>query len=780
MKLDDEQLLDILRRKEESAGAYVWGDLGREREQALREYHRLPYGNEQDGWSQIVASDIQDTVEWILPSLLKVFSSTDKAVSFEPSRQEDVQGAEQATDACNYVFYKSNNGFLTLYTLFKDALTIRNCAVMWRKEEKETVSTAPFKGATAEHLAMILQEAGDDAEITESTPSPMVDQAGQPAIDPMTGQPVIVYSGRIKRTEKKTVVKVEAFSPEDLLVDSEWTSPILRDCPYVARMMRVTASDLKQMGFDVTAADVRASDGEEHDDDSQRLANIGTAEGQSFNRYESEDDDSMADGWLRIEFVLVDVDGDGIAERRCVYRLKDRILKNDVVSHVPMATFSPILNPHRWDGQSMSDAVADLQRLHTELLRGTLDNLRLVNAPRSTVLTDANWSPLANIDDLLDGRAGGIVRQKAEGAVQSLITPFAAGATMPMLQYVQDMRAKRTGVSEQSQGLNPDSLQNQAGAQANNAIISAAAQRVELIARIAAEVLLKPIFQGILKLLTDGGMEKLAFRLRNEFVEYDPNEWRDQYDMTINVGLGTGDSNVQAGKLQMIMQNQMALLPMGLTTPKNIYHTQSKIIENAGYKDVQNFLTDPNTTPPQPQGPPLEVQLQQMKLQGEQQKLQLIQQADQQKFQAETQIAQQLEQMKAEAKQREVQLQLELQASNDMRDGQREQFKAEKAAELALWNAENAARESAMQRDLDKYKADLDANVKLQIAGMGMQSTDSSAELEAVKQSHAQLMTHLNAPRKIIRGPDGQAQAIDIGGVIKPIKRGANGRIEGI
>lgn len=762
MKLDDEDLLDILKRKEERAGQYVWGQLGEERERAMRAYHRQPYGNEEDGWSQIVASDVQDSVEWILPALLKTFSATDKAVSFEPQTQADVAGAEQATDTVNYVFFRQNSGFMVLYTALKDALTVKNCAVMWRKETKETVSSVPFKGASQEQLALLMQ--GDDEIESASPDQPMMGPDGVPM--PPT------YSGRVKRTEEKTTIKVDAFSPEDLLVDREWTSPILADCPYVARMMLVTASDLKQMGFDVAPGDLQESDADNH----ERLDKVVRPEGLS--RLDSEDDGALTDGWLRIEFVLVDADGDGIAERRCIYRLDNKILKNEVVSHVPLATFSPIINTHRWDGQGAEDLVGDLQRLHTELLRQTLNNLYLTNNPRTKVLTDANWSPLANIDDLLDSRPGGVIRQRDINAVTEQVTPFAAAASMPMLEYVQAMRENRTGVSRTSQGLNPDSLNNTAtGRQIDQ---NASQQRIELIARIAAEVLLKPIFLGILKLLTDGEMDKIAFRLRDDFVEYDPSSWRDQYDMTINVGLGTGDKQAQAQSLQLIMANQMALLQMGITTPATVYHTQSKMIENAGYKDVQNFLVDPKSVPPKPPQPDPAMQIEYMKQQGAMQKLQLEQQADQMKFQAETQIAQQLERMKAEAKQRETQLQLELQASNDQRDGQREQFKAEKAAELAQWNAENTAREGAMQRDLEKYKADLDANVKLQIAGMGMQSTDNSAELEAVKASHAQLMTHLDAPKKIIRGPDGMAQAIDIGGIIKPIKRGADGRIEGI
>lgn len=626
-RMDDNALLSLLRTKEDDASAYVWGQLGAERESAMREYHRMPYGNEEDGWSQIVTSDVQDTVEWILPALLKIFTSTDQAVSFDPSNANDVEGAEQATDACNYVFYKQNNGFLTLYTAFKDALTVRNCAVMWRKEDQKHVSTVPFQGATAEMLALLTQDGG---EIVAANPSFM---------DDGMGNVVEVFDGRIRKTETKTVVRVEAFPPEDLLIDREWTSPLLSECPYVARMLRVTLSDLKEMGYDVAPEELAGSDGAEYSADASfRLSKIGQTDAAFEAQVQGkpgEEDDSLTEGWLRVEYVLVDYDGDGVAERRCIYRLRDKILKNEETSHVPIATASPMLNTHRWDGMSMTDAVSDLQKLHTELLRQTMNSAYLANTPRKKVLTDANWTPLANIDDLLDARPGAIIRQRQGDAVQEDITPFVAGATLPLLEYVASMRENRTGVTRYNQGIDANSLNKTASG--INSIMTASQQRLELIARIMAETLVKPIFQGILKLLTDDGMQKLAFRLRDKFVEYDPNEWRDWYDMTVNVGLGTGNKDQQLMHLQRIAENQMLALQGGfdgvLVDPIHLYNVQAKLAENAGFKNVQDFWRDPSTNPPEPKPPqvPPEVQKEEMRIKADQQKFQAQAQADQQK-----------------------------------------------------------------------------------------------------------------------------------------------------
>lgn len=713
MKMDDDELLDILRRKEDSASSYVWGQLGTERETAMREFHRQPYGTEQEGWSQIVASDVRDTVEWVLPSLLKTFTATDKAVEFEPTQANDVKGAEQATDACNYVFFKQNNGFMVLYAAIKDALIIRNCAVTWRKESKETVVGVPFKGASAEMLAMLTEEQG---EISEATPAPALDQQGQPVIDMMTGQPVMTYSGRIKRTEKRQVIKVEAFSPEDLLVDREWTSPLLAECPYVARHMRVTTSDLKQMGYKVTAEDLRGN-GERG---TTSLTNVGLADKDSLGDFDNTTDDAMAEGWLRIEYVLVDMDGDGIAERRCIYRLHDKILSNEECDGVPFATFSPRMNTHRWDGESMHDAVGDLQRLHSEILNQTLDNLKLTNNPRTKLLTDANGSPYANIDDLLDSRIGGIIRMSRPDAVTEQVTPFAAQAAFPMLEYIQGMRENRTGVSRTSQGMNPDSLNNTAtGRQIDQ---TASQQPTELIARIIAECLLKPIMQGILKLLTEGDMEKLAFRLRGEFVEMDPSEWRDSYDMSINVGLGGGDTQAKAANLQNVYQLQQAGLQMGMTTPKHLYHTASKIVENAGFKDVQNFLQDPSQQPPQPPQPPIELQIEQMKMQastqGKQADIQARAQVEQMKLQFQAQAGEAQRNQEAQLEQLRAQMQQQTDANRQEMEARQQQMKLQQEAQLAQLKMQYE--DAGYQRDMDfqRWKAELDASVRIKTASI--------------------------------------------------------------
>lgn len=701
-KMTDEALLKHLQANEDDAAQYV-GSVGDARVASMREYYREPYPGdaELDGWSTIVTSEVQDTVEWILPELLDVFTTSDQAVVFEPSTQEDVQGAEQATDACNYVFYKQNNGFMTLYTAFKDALIAQNCAVMWRTVKETVRDVQDVQGAPAEVLAM-LQEQGYEIE----------------AAEPIMGAVVPLFNATVAKNTDRKKVCVEAFPPEQLVIKRGWTSPLLNDCPYVARIMPMTLSDLRQMGFkDVTAAELRGSQDVYTEDETEeyRLTRTDGKFTPDSDDVDTEDD-SLAVGYLRIEYVLVDYDGDGIAERRIVCRLDSRVLSNEETDQVQIATTSPIINTHRWDGMSIAECVSDIQRLKTDLTRAMVNGANLAVNPRKTVLTDANGAPYVEIDDLLDFRIGGIVRQTRQDALGVEPTPFNAAQILPVLSYVDDMAEKRTGVSKQQQGLDSNALRNDRTAAEVMMTANAAKQRVKLIARIFAETLVKPIFLGILKLLTAGDMPPLAFRLRGEFVEYDPNEWRDQYDMTVNVGLGTGDKQQQMGMFQSLLQTQMGLAqsPFGqlMIQPQNIYNTVSKMVELGGQKNVNDYIMNPQGQPlPQP-GPPPQLMLEQAKMQQQgqikQMELQFKAQADemQRRQQAELELIRQRAQQQTDTNRQAMEAEM-----HRMKLGQE--------AELQALRAQYEDQRHMREMQFQQWKAELDASVKVKVADLG-------------------------------------------------------------
>lgn len=703
-KMTDDALLKHLQSNEDDAAQYVEA-IGYKRLESMRDYYREPYPGDEDldGWSTIVTSEVQDTVEWVLPELLDVFTTSDEAVVFEPTAPEDVDGAAQATDTCNYVFYKQNNGFLTLYTAFKDALITQNCAVMWRTVKEQVRDVQAVQGAPAEVLAMLAAE-GYEIE----------------AAEPVMGAVEPLFNAKVAQTRDKKKIVVEAFPPEQMIIKRGWTSPLLADCPYVARLMPVTLSDLKQIGFtDVTAAELRASqdampDGLEEDYRTTRTDGGFTHEDDTVDN----EDDSLATGWLRIEYVLVDYDGDGVSERRVIHRLSDKILANEETDQVQIATTSPIINTHRWDGLSLAEVVSDIKRLKTDLTRAMVNAANLAVNPRKTVLTDANGAPYVDVDDLLDYRIGGIVRQTRPDALGVEPTPFNAANILPVLAYVDDMAERRTGVSKQQQGLDSNALRNDRTAAEVMMTANAAKQRVKLIARIFAETLVKPVFLGILKLLTAGDMEPLAFRLRGKFVQYDPNAWRDQYDMTVNVGLGTGDKQQQIAFFMQLSQMQAGLAqsPFGqlMIDPQKVYNTYAKIVELGGQKNIGDFIGNPEGKQMPPPQPPPQIAIEQAKMQqamqGKQMEMQYKAQADE----MDRQLQAQLEMVRQQAQQ-------QTDANRQAMEAQMHRMKLDNEAQLEALRAQYEDQRHVRDMQFQQWKAELDAATRVKVADLGNQ-----------------------------------------------------------
>lgn len=730
MKMDEAELLAFLNAESDSAYSQTAGQLAEERARAYREYLRLPYGNETANASQVIASDVFDSVEGMLPDLIEVFASTDEAVRFDPVGPEDEQGAQQATDACNYVFYKQNNGFLVLYSAAKDALMMKTGGVKWFWEEKRTPSFSTYANVPEMQLAVFLAT-NPKAEVLEK-------EEGEPQQDQLTGMQVPTFTVRVKTVETKGCVRVVPIPPDELLVSNRHNSILLDDCPYVAHVTKRTASDIKQMGFDVSDEDVRAATTGEQPFTDRELKNnlLGLDEGTD------QIDGAMVQGWLREEYVLVDFDGDGIAERRKVIRLGDKVLQNEEFSHVPIAAWTPYILTHQFQGISVADLVSDFQRINTDIWRQGLDNLYLANNQNTVVLTDAQGAPKANIDDLLNRFPGSILRESIPNAIRPYMERWQGIEAGPMLEMVASAKENRTGYTRYSQGLDADSLNKTAhGIQQ---IMNASQKRMKLMARIMAEALVAPMFRGIFKTLTDYCMEKVSFRLNGSFVQYDPQEWRDGYDMSINVGIGSGDKMQQMQMIGAIEAAQGVIVQGGgmgkLITPQNLYNLQKRKCELAGFKDPGEFFTDPSTIPPAPPAPPPvdpKVQTKQMEL-G----------ADAQKFQAQSQ--------QEAAK---TQAQMEFDAAEKMKDRQ---------LQIILKRMDQM--QAASQKALDAPENEGDSQEMEMLQGIA----------EGLGQLAQLMLASKTQPSEVVRDEAGNAVGVQTALGFRPIVRDQAGQVAGL
>ena len=698
--MTEAELLQIVEAEERNSLGWGDGELNTDREKALDYFNSKPYGNEQEGRSQIVTSEVADTVLWILPSLLKIFTSTDKAVEFDPERPSDEESAKQATDGVNYVFYRQNNGFLVLHNFFFDGLLLKNGYVKVYYEDKKKTKKESYKGLTEVQVTLISQNPKVQIKAADSYPDP---SAQMPA---MPGAPVpspMLYDIEIEVEEDKGKVCVDPIPPEEMLIHKDLTSVELQNALFVAHRSRKTVSELKEMGYD--------TDGVESDETTIDV----TPEYQARRDYDEENLGEAykmdpARKWVYVTeaYIRVDYDGDGVTELRRVLKAGKKVLENEETDIVPFAALTPVIMSHRHFGKSVAELVMDLQLIKSMLMRGVLDNVYLTNAPRVFVPADGQWAPLANLDDLLTVRAGGVVRYKGVKEPTPMTVPFMGQYGLQVMEYIDSLKENRTGVTSYNQGLDANSLNKTATGITQ--IMTAAQQRIELIARIFAETGVKRMFQLILHCLSKYSMKPLVFRLRDKWVDYDPRVWSDWMDMTVNVGLGTGNKDQQLQHLAQIGVNQLEAVKMGgmglLVTPKNLYNTQAKMVENAGFKNVEDFWTDPQDRMPEPQPDPkveLEKEKAQIDKESKEHQMQLDQRKADQEFQHKERMAQleyQIELQKMELE--KVKMAIGMEHEQVKSAMQREQMQADHAMQMDF-------KAQAFKEDQKRKKANGDA-----------------------------------------------------------------------
>jgi len=589
--MDDTELQGIVAGELEDAVSYIDADVSPIRAKGTEYYRGDPFGNEEDGRSQVVAMEVRDTVSAMLPSLMRVFFSTENVVEYVPRGPEDVAGAQQATDYANYIFSNDNNGFMTTYALFKDSL-VRKCGIAkYYWDEVQEVKIDDYSGLDDQTVQLLMSE-GSEVKIVVSYPDPSVPMdMMQPQIDPMTGQMMqmpqpMLHDVQIKRTTKDGRIRIMAVPPEELILDRRARS--FEDAGIIAHRQMATVDDLLQMGYELDEIEENISS-TDLDSNDEYLARqpLSTTMGSG---------DSLNPGQRRVlyveSYIRVDFDGDGIAELRkvCCMGSGYTVVRNLPASYIPFVDFPCDPEPHTSPLEAMSvfDLTHDIQEIKSEVLRNTLDSLAQSIHPRTAVVEGQ-----VNIDDVLNNETGAIIRMRAPGMVQPFSTPFVGQAAFPMLDYMDQMREDRTGMSKAAMGLDADALQSSTKA-AVAATISASQGRIELQARILAEGM-KKLFKGILYLMTTHQDKPRMVRLRNEWVEIDPRVWNSSMDVTVNIGLGNGDTNERIQALTMIAGKQEQIIQQyGLdnpvVTPAMYIRSLQKIIELSGFRDASSYI----------------------------------------------------------------------------------------------------------------------------------------------------------------------------------------------
>ena len=603
--MSEEQLQGVISAEITDAISFIDDDIGGNRALATEYYYGDLFGDEEDGRSQVVSMDVRDTVQGILPSLMRIFFGPERVVEFAPQGPEDVQNAEQATDYVDFIFKRDNPGFKILHSAFKDAL-VRKCGIVkyWGDESVE-VRAESFSMLDEQSMMMLTSDPNVEISAVREYPVPGTEPMNE-AQGIMTPPPMM-YDVEIKRRIKSGKVKIEALPPEEFLIDRRAKS--IEDATFVGHRTMKTVSDLVAMGYDYEEMVEQSGNGNDFDNNQEYTSRNPFAVISTANNGDPSSKSVMyIEGYLKVDF-----DGDGIAEMRriCTIGTGNKVIRNEIVSERQFADFCPDPEPHTFFGMCPADVVMDIQRIKSNVQRGILDSLAQSIHPRTAIVEGQ-----ANMEDVLNTEVGAVIRMRAPGMVQPFTTPFVGQAAFPMLDYLDDIKQTRTGISKAAAGLDADALQSTTKA-AVSATVNAAHQHIEMIARIFAETGLRKLFTGILKLVVENQDRARMVRLRNTFVPIDPRSWDAKMDVIVNVGVGDGTIEDRINILNQVAARQEMLIEK--TGPNNpvvsipqYTNTLTKMLQLAGIKDSANYFNQlPNDfqlpEPPAPKPTPEEI-----------------------------------------------------------------------------------------------------------------------------------------------------------------------------
>lgn len=573
----EDEIQEIARAAVDDAISFIESEIDPDRDKAQRYYNGEVDVKADEGRSNVIATKCRDVVRQVKPSLMRVFLSNDKPGEFIPRTPQDVLGAQQATSFAEYTLSR-NNGYRVLSNAFHDALVKKVGIVKAFYDEETNVEFDEYTGLTDEEFAFVA--ANEDVEVIEHSET----------IETVTGPDgqiaeVRYHDAKVSRETSDGRIKIVSVAPEDFFIDNQASS--LDDFYVVGHKTDMRVGDLVAMGFDFE--DVHDLGQDEENNDEADFSRRG------YNDDETDDnalDPTLSPVTVYEAYMKLDVEGTGIPRLYSIILAgsKKRMLSFEPADNVPFAVFEVDPEPHAFFGASLVDLIINDQDIMTKLWRGLIDNIDITNNPGMA------FDPKAvHTDDMLNNEIGRLVRTKGSPAesIMPFSIPFAAGGTLPAMEFYDQMLQDKTGVSRASMGLDPDALQNTT-ATAVNAAVGAAEGQIEAMARNLAEGGLRQLYRIMLQLIRQHATAEEIIMVDGSFVPVDPQSWNSDMDVMVNVGLGRGGKAERMATLQQTLQQQFTIWQTygpnnGLVSLTQIRNTLADIQRIGGVFNVDRY-----------------------------------------------------------------------------------------------------------------------------------------------------------------------------------------------
>lgn len=592
-----------------SRGYYT--QINTERNRALAYYMQLPLGNESDGFSRYVTSDVRDTVDWSLAQLMEMFMTGAAPIRFNPVNAGDVGQAELETKYCQHVMFEENNGFLIFNTWFKDALISKNGVVKAHWQNRIDEIPEDYESIGFDEYMLLVDDAdyeikkvkvtaeGLDGEFSLEELAQAVQALGEAGMMLLQSALFNVKGCRIK---DESGVKIENIAPERFYISSQQLGIDLEKADYCAEQMFLSRNELIAQGFDYEEVMEFPT------------SNIITDAEDSVTRYVKETG-NITNGGFNTAGELIEVIEHYIRDSKsqnpklyCIRTVAGKVIDWEEAARMPYHVITPKVNPYRFYGDSLADEVIDIQFSRSNLWRAAFDNIKYSVVPRHTVKGDVD------LEALNDYVPSGIIQMGANGEIGTIQTPFVAGDAIEVSNVLEGQRAERTGFSRETAGLDPNALANSTNLM-GSAILNLSQLRTKMIASTFANTGVKSLYNHVRELMLKFERRDKMFSINGKFVPVSPRGWLKSRSTTVKTGLG------HAGKLESInalnavlaLQEKLVSAQGGVwgdfIQPKNIYSAIQRSMELAGVIDVETFFMNPeNAQPPQPEPTPQDKQ----------------------------------------------------------------------------------------------------------------------------------------------------------------------------
>lgn len=539
--------------------------------------------------SSVVSTDIADVVEADMPSLARIFLGSGDVVTFQPNTdsEAEVKEAEEKTKYVNWIVRNQPDSFKIIHDWLKDAEIQKNGVVKYFIEEQKEVEEVEYENVDAEEIQAIIESLKGSKVDKVKVEVSEQNEDGLNAPDELA-----TFDIKFRVTTEKQKVCIINIPPESFIITRNARS--VEDAEMVGDRVRKTRGELLSEGFDRKLID-QLSTVDEEDGKASNIKSVRNRDQGGSN--DSASINNWASQFVEISdlYVKIDFDGDGIAERRHVMLSGNKVLVNEYFNHVPYASLSAILMPHKAIGRSRAEITYPYQLQKTALQRGVNNNIYMVNNPRNVVHPDVD------LDDMLTVRSNGIIRLDEDtqvlpgNAVFPLVVPYIGQQALQVIQYIDTTRAQATGSLLANQGLEADDL-NQETATRFNGVQDASDAKIELIARNYGETGFRKLYEGISWLVSRYQNTEQEFRVLGKAMTVNPKGWKYKHHVQSNVGLGAGDNEKSLQSLQGIYGIQQSLIQQGstLADEKKGFNTLSRMVEGIGFPRVSEFFNDPD------------------------------------------------------------------------------------------------------------------------------------------------------------------------------------------